>query len=131
MNFELPRNIQNVMSGLFEKEDIKSIWFIGSRANGTAHEHSDWDFICFLNTHIQVREARAENVDIIQVGKDGKYLLEGQPESSSGDFKQWQWHQQTNETATYKSRIVPKVLSGQTYDLSAVKIITLKAIRIY
>jgi len=31
---------------------IKSVWLIGSRANDTANECSDWDFIVFADNNV-------------------------------------------------------------------------------
>ncbi len=86
---DFPPKIQAVIDQLKSESCSESVWFIGSRANGNFRTDSDWDFICFRNSTIEVRESRSEFVDVIQVDNDGRYLLEGQSLHLAGQFRKW------------------------------------------
>ena len=128
MNF--PSEVQAVIDQLKSEFGTLSVWFIGSRANGTYRSDSDWDFVCFRNSPVEIKEARCEFVDVVQVGNDGKYLLEGQPPHLIGQFKNWDWNQINSNCAKYRSRIVPQVQAGEAFDLSKINFSTFDAHRV-
>jgi len=76
---EFPEQVVEVLNRLIKEKETDSIWLVGSRANGTEHTDSDWDFIVFVSNQLSERTARHSQVDIIRVDRSGNYLLEGQP----------------------------------------------------
>ncbi|MBU2875047.1 nucleotidyltransferase domain-containing protein [Marinobacter salexigens] len=128
---EFPLKVQAVIDQLKAESCSKSVWFIGSRANGKFRPDSDWDFICFRNSAVEEREARSRLVDIVQVGIDGQYLLEGQHYNLTGQFEHWQWHEIDSQRAEYKSRVTPKIEAGAAFDLSDAKIVTNNAYKVW
>lgn len=128
---EFPPEVQAVIDQLKSESCADSLWFVGSRANGNSRLDSDWDFICFRNSTVEEQEARSELVDIVQVGNDGQYLLEGQHCNLTGQFKNWQWREIDQQHAQYKSRVMPKTEVGSGFDLSDVKIVTNNAYKVW
>lgn len=126
-----PQEVQGVIDKLKLETSTISIWFIGSRANGNFRMNSDWDLICFRNSLVEVQEARSEVVDVIQVGNDARYLLEGQFSDLIGEFRNWQWNDIDSKHAQYKSRVTPVVEIGNAYNLADVKLVTYNAYRIW
>jgi hypothetical protein len=126
-----PLAVQNVLNQIKLIENASSIWFIGSRANGSYRVSSDWDFICFMSESVTERSARSAIVDIIQVDCLGEYLLEGQTLDRKGMFSSWKWHDLKNDKATYVSRITPNAQLGSAFDHSDVKLVTNNALRIW
>lgn len=128
---DFPTRVQAVIDQLKSEPCSDSVWFIGSRANGSFHPDSDWDFICFRNSTVEVQDARSEFVDIVQVGNDGRYLLEGQSFNMAGQFSNWQWREIDSQHAQYKSRVTPEIMSGTAFDLSDVRLVTHNAYRVW
>jgi hypothetical protein len=128
---KFPLAVQDVLSQIKLSENARSIWLVGSRANDSYRENSDWDFICFISESVTERSARSAIVDIIQVDCLGESLLEGQTLDLKGMFSSWRWHDLKNGKATYVSRITPNVPLGQAYDHSDVKLVTNNALRIW
>ena len=102
--------------------DIESIWLLGSRANGTSREDSDWDFLIFgddevleaIRTDISHRRA---NIHLFVV-TDGNHFeslwphgtdtecirgcLHGSLDDSTGDWSSgWCWEKVTATEAHY------------------------------
>jgi len=128
---EFPSKVQTVIDQLKSELCSDSVWFIGSRANSNSRLDSDWDFICFRNSTVEEHEARSELVDIVQVGNDGQYLLEGQHSNLIGQFKNWHWCEIDLQNAQYKSRVTPKVEAGTGFDFSDVKIVINNAYKVW
>jgi len=128
---KFPEEVLSIIEQIKREADIVSIWFIGSRANNTHRLQSDWDFICFFNRSIQEHKQRSEKVDIIQVGNDGKYLLEGLSMMSEGNFSQWNWEKVDSNSSQYISRKAPELEPGVPYNLDDVRYISNKAIRVW
>lgn len=87
-----------------EHNSIDSIWFIGSRANGTNRIDSDWDFLIFadketLNSLKQSSSSRLKNVHVLVVYDENNF--ENPWSSSKGSFDTWKWKQDTENTAKY------------------------------
>jgi len=85
---------------------IKSIWLIGSRANGTATPSSDWDFLIFGNYSVvelirSSSEWYLDNIDLLVVTEGGKFT-EPYGSGKSGDLISWMWHREGPATATYQ-----------------------------
>ncbi|WP_370693294.1 nucleotidyltransferase domain-containing protein [Oceanobacter sp. 4_MG-2023] len=130
-NMEFPLKVQAVINQLKAESCSESVWFIGSRANGKFRPDSDWDFICFRNSAVEEREARSRLADIVQVGIDGQYLLEGQHCNLTGQFEHWQWHEIDSQRAEYKNRVTPKIEAGAAFDLSDAKVVTNNAYKVW
>ncbi len=101
IKLELPNYVQNIITELKNKKTINSIWLIGSRANGTENESSDWDLLVFSVAEPIITKARHKNVDVIILGPSGNYLLEGKKAELKNSFKNWYWSESENNEATY------------------------------
>ena len=83
-------------------------WLIGSRANNTASERSDWDLLIFgnrellfeLSNHSPIREA-----DIFVVTDGNRFKSPWADESGSltkqGDLADWKWQKHDGYVASY------------------------------
>ena len=130
-DMKFPKEVQSIIEQVKREADIISIWFIGSRANNTHNLESDWDFICFFNRSIQEHKQRSKMVDIIQVGNDDKYLLEGQSVKMEGDFSKWNWRQVDSNSSQYISRKVPELEPGVPHNLDDVRYVSNKALKVW
>jgi predicted nucleotidyltransferase len=77
MTYKLPTYVKEVISELKNENITKSIWLIGSRANNNAKEDSDWDILVFSKKRLSQVKRRHNNIDVILVGVDGDFLVEG------------------------------------------------------
>lgn len=119
---ELPLDIRNAiyeMVGVLS-DDVDSVWLLGSRANGTATEISDWDFLIFSNREglerLKVeRDRRIDNIDLLVVF-DGENFIDPWPEdeesAKSGSLSVWKWRLKDSKTATYQ---IVKYLSDEWF----------------
>ncbi len=105
---QLPPSVQAFVRPLLEARH--SVWLIGSRANGTQTEASDWDFIIFgSETLIQLLAAAAapENIDALVVydGDDFRSPWPRQRDGwiKSGSLSHWAWSEVTRFEAQYMS----------------------------
>lgn len=128
---DFPSYVSKILRKLTSEPSALSIWFIGSRANGTDRPDSDWDFILFVNDEICEKKTRHKNVDIIRVDKNGQYLLEGQKSNMVGSFNTWKWREESPILSSYTVRKTPNVPNGQTYDTQDIKYQSLKGIKIW
>ena len=86
--------------------EIESIWLIGSRANNTSEEGSDWDFIVFGGDNIRVKlEASPDlyniETDILVVNLDGDFKSVYGKEKT-GSLSKWEWRLLSDKVAEYK-----------------------------
>jgi len=86
--------------------EILSIWLIGSRANNSANENSDWDFFVFANEHILKSLKnnlyfKRENIDLFIVynGNDFKEPWGDNPKK--GSLREWKWKLLSDSSAHY------------------------------
>jgi len=85
---------------------IREIWLLGSRANGTATQDSDWDFLVFggCYTHAQLKTATQlyrHNVDcLVMIDKDRFKSAWGEKEKS-GSLSSWKWQKRSPCCAVY------------------------------
>jgi predicted nucleotidyltransferase len=75
---------------------LNSIWLIGSRANGTATESSDWDFVAFGTeaTLDFLREAtllHREKIDFLVVTNGEDFRAAWGEVDKSGSLSEWKW----------------------------------------
>lgn len=84
------------------------VWLIGSRANGTAREDSDWDFLIFGNSALlsQLESEQApENADVLVV-YDGDAFRSPWNKTEDGVIKSgslsgWKWSKTSESEALY------------------------------
>lgn len=85
---------------------ITDVWFVGSRANGTARDNSDWDFVVFSSPPIYDdikghSHFHREDVDLLLVGEDGEFSKPfGEPKG--GSLSRWKWEQVSDVLAHYE-----------------------------
>ena len=126
---ELPLFVEKIVDDLKTNVSTKSIWLVGSRANSSARQDSDWDLLVFVDEELSPVKARDSRVDVIRVDAHGKYLLEGQSESNS--FSNWCWNDLGNREARYSVRVCPQAKNDGLIDLSLVQIKTLHGCQIW
>ena len=132
MKFKFPDYVKNIVCKLMEEPTTISIWLVGSRANGTEREDSDWDILTFVEEDVSPRDIRDDRVDVIKVDLKGNYLLEGQNSYLIGSFDKWGWRDLGCEKANYSVRRTPSDIEKcEIYDLSDVKIETLNGYKIW
>ncbi|AVQ00331.1 hypothetical protein C7S18_23830 (plasmid) [Ahniella affigens] len=86
--------------------DLRSVWLIGSRANGTSTEHSDWDFIAIgsAETLLFLRGAKhlhREKTDFLVVTNGDDFEAAWGGREKTGSLTKWQWTQRTESEAEY------------------------------
>lgn len=88
---------------LAAEPSTREVWLIGSRANGTATDESDWDLLVFTDEDPRPVAARRLKIkiDILRVGPSGRALLEGKPEELRFDFADFSWSPVSGECASY------------------------------
>lgn len=93
---------------------IESVWLMGSRANDSYREESDWDLLVFANNEIldsmrQHRDLKRERVDVLVV-YGSIHFEEPWPEVevrakggrlSGSNSHSWEWNQTSQTEATY------------------------------
>ncbi|MEH6592658.1 MAG: nucleotidyltransferase domain-containing protein [Halioglobus sp.] len=91
--------------------DIESIWLIGSRANDTAREESDWDLLVFANGPAlkklqKITELAHSRVDLLVV-YNGDDFKEPWPDEAhnnkTGALSDWNWQKTGSKSAQYTS----------------------------
>jgi len=100
-NDKFIRNITSSCPGL------KSIWLIGSRANGTARENSDWDYIAFGDNDVlrcieNNENLHRSNTDFLVVTNDEDFRSAWGEKDKSGSLSEWEWHQLSPTEAQYQ-----------------------------
>jgi len=86
--------------------DIQSVRLFGSRANGTAHETSDWDLMAFgsdksLSCLKQHRELHRSDVDFLLVTNGGDYTNAWGESEKSDSLELWEWKHISDLEAEY------------------------------
>lgn len=86
--------------------EIKSIWLIGSRANGTATVSSDWDFIAFGNDATYERlhsatELHREHVDFMVVTNGDDFRNAWGSREKTGSLAAWEWKNTSDFSGHY------------------------------
>jgi len=99
--------------------NVKEMWLLGSRANGTAKPTSDWDILAFaddptFNALRDDTELHHSDVDLLVVrSADGRFEKPW-GRKKSGSLEKWQWNRLSETEATYRStKFVPD--PGETH----------------
>jgi hypothetical protein len=113
MNQEIVKFVQGLCAIC---PDIQSIWLIGSRANGTETETSDWDFIAFGNETVLKNLAthpgfHRPNVDFFVVTDGDKFQAPWGDLNKGGYLSEWNWKETSCTTAKYTQA---KSVEGKT-----------------
>lgn len=89
-----------------EFPSITSVWLIGSRANGSERDDSDWDFLVFSSSpiHEEIKNNAVfhrEDVDLLIIGENGEFSKPfGKPKA--GSLMKWKWNQVSDVLAHYE-----------------------------
>lgn len=130
--------IENYIKQLTDKShEIKSVWLIGSRANGKANSCSDWDLLVFgdVSTFNRVKNDisfHCDEIDLLIVIDDEFSKPYGNPKS--GSLKKWEWKIESEKDATYKGVKWISDLEAESEGMSNMGQIieqTLKAVKVY
>lgn len=119
MEFQHSSPAAQVLHELSIDERVRSVWLIGSRANDTATEASDWDLLVFQTQEPTPSAARHPNVDVLCVGPSGRILLEGQTAEYSFLFSTLEWTEISVGVACYRGKNFVDCLDGQAVDAAA------------
>ena len=119
MRPQIPPLLAELITSISQDELVSSIWLIGSRANGYAKPDSDWDILYFSSREPYPRDSRLNSIDVIHVGPNDTFLLEGMSLDFHFSFSNWHWHQYSDHLASYTSPNIDKSLTfGKAYDTS-------------
>ena len=85
---------------------LKSIWLVGSRANGTTTSESDWDFIAFgTNETLEfLQNATAlhrTRTDFLVVTNDEDFRAAWGEPDKTGSLSEWHWKELNSTEAEY------------------------------
>ena len=116
MHHELPASATAIVGELSRDDDTQSIWLVGSRANAYARPDSDWDLLVFSLRSPAPCPRRSEGIDVIHVGPENTFLLEGKGNEFILPFANWNWRQESTLGATYNSQDFPVL--PEIYDVS-------------
>ena len=86
--------------------EIRSIWLVGSRGNGTARPDSDWDLIAFgaEETFQNLQAAlhlHRKDVDFLIVTSGTRFRAAWGASGKAGDLIEWEWSEVSENLATY------------------------------
>lgn len=90
---------------------INAIWLIGSRANGTFTNRSDWDFIAILDhfdneAHDFIGKHNRADIDfLVSVKNCPNFETVPPSKHKTGSFESWSWQQISKHEAVYVGRI--------------------------
>ena len=108
MDLNITEEIQEYLSEIVSNiSGIREIWLIGSRANGTAQDNSDWDFLVFGNSAAldklkSMIEYNREYIDFLVVYNGDDFIEPWGESPKSGSLKKWEWKRTSDYSAEYK-----------------------------
>jgi hypothetical protein len=120
--------------------DIYEVWLIGSRANGTASDSSDWDLLVFGGVDSLDRLRRhgntlaRENIDVLVVFGDDLFEKPWGDKKKSGSLLTWNWQRVSDNKAIYtQAKRMPQTEDDSDYadTLGMIEKSTVKAIRLW
>lgn len=108
MTLTVPREMATVLNGVLARN--AEIWLIGSRANGTAKDTSDWDFVIFGGRDVLAELQRitpVPSLDLLVILDPHTYMSPW-PRRETGQLKQgtwslWKWQKLSEDEATYEA----------------------------
>lgn len=88
--------------------DIREIWLLGSRANGTAKPTSDWDFLVLGGPGVRAAleaetDLHREDVDILVLDDETGEFSAVWGHAKTGSLSRWEWTLESEDSATYKA----------------------------
>lgn len=101
---EFPREVEEVMTHLISDSTVDEIWLIGSRADGSGSQTSDWDFLVRSTREPRSVPRRSPNIDILWSGPSGATLVEGEDEGLTFEFSDLAWKRTSTAEASYVGR---------------------------
>src|SRR5690242_8242191 len=110
----------HVLDELSLERNVRSVWLIGSQANDTATEHSDWDLLVFRSDEPIPTNKRQATVDVLWVGPSGRNLLEGQGEGYGFMLSDLEWTETTSDgIVRYRGKRFIEYPEGTAVDTDA------------
>lgn len=132
MNDKIKQYIESLTT---HYSDIKSIWLIGSRANNSHREDSDWDLLVFADNKIfnelkLNKTFRNNTVDLLIVFDNQNFEKPWADEkgTKNGSLSEWKWNELSSNEATYKS---VKYKSDEWFKEDMIECKILKAFKIW
>ena len=90
--------------------EITEVWLIGSRAQRTARNDSDWDYLVFGNRRVlrslrQRTQFNARTVDLLVVYDGNQFSKPWRDDTrtKAGSLNDWNWQRISDERATYRA----------------------------
>lgn len=106
----LNQDVEDYVNSLVkEYPDIESVWLIGSRANESFNENSDWDFLVFgsretLKALSDETRFHKDNIDLLVVYDGNDFEKPWGEKKKSGSLTCWEWKKLSFSKAQYKSK---------------------------
>lgn len=100
-------DIQNLLDRIaLRSPSLIAVWLVGSRANGTANESSDWDFIAIgkpetLSFLRAATDLHHPDVDFLVVTNGDNFEAAWGKCEKRGSLAQWEWEQLDSNNAAY------------------------------
>ena len=121
---KFPQDIQIFLEPILAEGH--QVWLAGSRANRTAHQNSDWDFIIIANK--QLLEALSAtpnpgNIDALIVTDGDSFVcpwkrpIDGA--TKSGSLSTWQWQITSENSASY---VGSKAIDGWNFERNEIAV---------
>ncbi|MEK7323372.1 MAG: nucleotidyltransferase domain-containing protein [Pseudomonadota bacterium] len=117
---------------------IREVWLIGSRANQSAREDSDWDMLVF--TESGVLDALRDDVrfhhlhiDLLVVNStDDHFEKPWGDKRKKGTLQAWKWKRLTESEASYESQLwIPDPIQKYAEETGDWEDLKLKALRLW
>lgn len=99
MNISIPSFVEDAINEISSDSSVSSIWLVGSRANGSETDESDWDVLYFSCEEPEYKLRRSELIDVIHVGPSNQAMTYGVEHSFS--FDNWKWNEIDVDHSTY------------------------------
>jgi hypothetical protein len=131
-SLDLPPYVACVVRQLIDS-GARSVWLIGSRANNSVRESSDWDLLSFQKHDPVETKVRQPGVDVLWVGPSEKVLLEGKPAEFMFCLSDLEWIEEEDGYACYTGKhfIEYPDKQGIDYDMPRFHRQRLRALRLW
>jgi predicted nucleotidyltransferase len=109
-HISMPALLALIKTMVTEFSDLEEVWLLGSRANHTATEASDWDLLIFpsanicreLNQRADLRPAGLRIDCLVVWEQKAERVWCGKDDQKSLDLRELEWSRISDDTATYK-----------------------------